>query len=222
MTDKPDIRVAQPADLIATLHEVGAMFVKAVIDAAASNQTPEPFDDFAALVERGRAAALSLFNDMRNMPPAFLLMSQSGLTVPVLLDALPESRLHQGFIASAMAALVHTAPIDAYCFWAEVWVAHGADDRPPSQRPDRIEAVWLRTATRLHSEFCLFAIVRSKTNRRRVVDLTPMQGPPSGSIGEAHNPLMHNLYAVALAAKEGKPVPPDEFPTDVAKRRNMS
>ena len=165
---------------------------------------------------------MSLLNDMHDMPPAFLLMSQSGLTVPVLLDGTPESRMHQGFLASAMAALVHTAPIDAYCFMAEVWFAKGDDSRAPSQRPDRIEAVWLRTATRLHSEFCLFAIVRSKTNRRRVVDLAPMQGPPRGSIGEAHNPLMHNLYAVALAVKAGQPFPPDEFPTDAEKPQTMS
>ena len=50
MTEKPDIRVVQPADLLATLHDIGSMFVSAVVDAAASNKTPEPFDDFAALV----------------------------------------------------------------------------------------------------------------------------------------------------------------------------
>ena len=34
MTEKPDIRVVQPADLLATLHDIGSMFVSAVVDAA--------------------------------------------------------------------------------------------------------------------------------------------------------------------------------------------
>lgn len=155
-------------------------------------------EDAGNLVEDARNHALFMMKAIGSARPTFVLYSKAGdgLVAPIILDEMPESQEHRVSIAAPLQIVINMAPVDAYVVFSEAWCAYqdkdSTDTRPPSERPDREEAVIMFAHQPAKTTVCRFKIIRD--NDGQATDLVPFE-PASDTVNfKARNLLFENFF----------------------------
>ena len=157
------------------------------------------FQDFDALHENGRQKALQSIQYFQQTPPSYWIMSKTGAKTCLLFEEMPPKQTLQHLFAFSMNFFLQSYPVDAYVFYCETWFAKGTQDQYgktlPSERSDRLEMMFVRVATPLHSTVRMYQIERDSTGN--VTDLTKnnelnIDFDDENSI--CYNPMMTNIY----------------------------
>jgi hypothetical protein len=193
-------------------HEISSAFNKAEQDAngAVDEKLEELSNDLDNFLQFAREDAIRLLNDSGTemagtVRPSFMLVSKCGMVCPMLMPGMPEDDAERALLASCMSAVFQTAPVDAYMFMSEVWVAEvtpatdaAIANLAPSKRKDRRECVFIRVANRTKTKIGIYEILRGGDK----VNLSEESSAPSDSYSEAPNVLMSDLFAISKRLKK--------------------
>jgi hypothetical protein len=170
MINKPDRwdTVESHADLVSALAKLVAVFS---LDASTGISDPVAtamIADVTKLLANAKDHALHIMQAHDKLLPVFLFMSRTG---------------------------------DAYHFLTERWFAsvnpkdEATYQQMPSQHSDRIEGMFIRVATPLHSFVSIFKTIRDAAGK--VVDLVQMMEFDDDTQSVTYNPLMRSLYTLS-------------------------
>ena len=149
------------------------------------------------LEEAKRHGLLMMQNVDIGCIPTFVLLCKAGegLMVPVMLQGLPKDDASRYNLAASLSAVINLAPVDAYFFIAELWMATYDSkqvDLMPSQREDRKEVLMISAYMRDKTEIRIFDIIRSDTKEKTAIQ--PMAGVGEMADMVAQNPCLKNLF----------------------------
>lgn len=193
-------------------HEISTAFNKAEEDANGSidEKLAELCDDLDKFLQFAREDAVRLLNDSSTemsgtVRPSYMLVSKCGMVCPMLMPGMPEDDAERALLASCMSAVFQTAPVDAYMFMSEVWMAEVTPSTDaataklaPSQRKDRRECVFIRVSNKTDSKIGIFEILRGEDR----VTLSEANSAPPEASTESPNILMSNIFDISKRLKK--------------------
>ena len=203
MINKPDRwdTVESHADLVSALAKLVAVFS---LDASTGVSDPVAtamIADVTKLLANAKDHALHIMQAHDKLLPVFLFMSRTVTMIPFVLSDMPVDEDDRMLLASGLNFVVTHAPIDAYHFLTERWFAsvnpkdEATYQQMPSQHSDRIEGMFIRVATPLHSFVSIFKTIRDAAGK--VVDLVQMMEFDDDTQSVTYNPLMRSLYTLS-------------------------
>jgi hypothetical protein len=151
------------------------------------------------LVEEARKHAMFLISSFGTCRPTYVMFSMAGngLVVPIVLDSIPDDDESRVRLSSPLSLTINIAPVDAYFFICETWMApydrteSDSNQRRPSERDDRKEAIIACCFTQHTSTYRLFDIERDGDGT--VTKLTPMEIESGGNFSVG-NMMMRNMF----------------------------
>jgi hypothetical protein len=167
-------------------------------------------DDVEKMIDEAHRHAFNMMEVMGGVRPSFVLLSKAGdgLLIPIILDGMPEDIQSRMRIAAPLQVCVNMAPIDAYFFVSEMWMASYPKDskeefKRPSERADRQEGVMVCCYQPDKTTFRIFEITRDAAGK--CTALTPSKWTENSDDGTkytATNPMLENFFTVGKQIKE--------------------
>jgi hypothetical protein len=163
-----------------------------------NNTIAQLSSDPPSLLKQAMENALSILQDGMTVPPTYVMLSKAGdgLTIPVVLDQMPDDDDTRVSVVGPLSLLTRLAPIDCYYFMSEMWGAFDRQNetRRPIDRPDRMTILRINTFNDKQSHSACFTLVRHPETDK-VMALYPFHFPSADY--DSNNPCLMNFYDLA-------------------------